>query len=120
MNIFDIYMYLFFRLENAYYELAQSYYHTEARRVKAHKEFLNKTTHQVILEFLKKCLTSFPACQLWHVDFLLHQTETLYTYHTYSYQSAKCDKGMWESFCDFTWKGGFHQVINFSLPLKTG
>ena len=47
-----IFMYLFFRLENAYYELAQSYYHTEARRVKAHKEFLNKTTHQVILEFL--------------------------------------------------------------------
>ena len=35
------------RLENAFYELAQGYYHTEARRVKAHKEFLNKTTHQV-------------------------------------------------------------------------
>lgn len=36
------------RLENAFYELAQSYYHTEARRVKAHKEFLNKTTHQLL------------------------------------------------------------------------
>ena len=35
------------RLENAFYELCQGYYHTEARRVKAHKEFLNKTTHQV-------------------------------------------------------------------------
>ena len=35
------------RLENAFYELAQNYYQTEARRVKAHKEFLNKTTHQV-------------------------------------------------------------------------
>jgi len=36
------------RLENAFYELAQSYYHSEARRVKAHKEFLNKTTHQLL------------------------------------------------------------------------
>nr|XP_039247855.1 trafficking protein particle complex subunit 11-like [Styela clava] len=36
------------RLENAFYELANSYYHTEARRVKAHKEFLNKTTHQLL------------------------------------------------------------------------
>ena len=36
------------RLENAFYELAQSYYHTECRRVKAHKEFLNKTTHQLL------------------------------------------------------------------------
>ncbi|XP_077995405.1 trafficking protein particle complex subunit 11-like [Glandiceps talaboti] len=36
------------RLENAFYELAQGYYHTEARRVKAHKEFLNKTTHQLL------------------------------------------------------------------------
>ncbi|XP_071849056.1 trafficking protein particle complex subunit 11-like isoform X2 [Apostichopus japonicus] len=36
------------RLENAFYELAQAYYHTEARRVKAHKEFLNKTTHQLL------------------------------------------------------------------------
>lgn len=37
-----------FRLENAFYELSQSYYHTEARKVKAHKDFLNKTTHQVL------------------------------------------------------------------------
>ncbi len=37
----------FSRLENAFYELTQTYYHTEARKVKAHKEFLNKTTHQV-------------------------------------------------------------------------
>ncbi|XP_070572055.1 trafficking protein particle complex subunit 11-like isoform X1 [Ptychodera flava] len=36
------------RLENAFYELAQAYYHTEGRRVKAHKEFLNKTTHQLL------------------------------------------------------------------------
>ncbi|ELT94290.1 hypothetical protein CAPTEDRAFT_179073 [Capitella teleta] len=36
------------RLENAFYELSQSYYHTEARRVKSHKEFLNKTTHQLL------------------------------------------------------------------------
>ncbi|XP_074640815.1 trafficking protein particle complex subunit 11-like [Tubulanus polymorphus] len=36
------------RLENAFYELAQSYYYTEARRVKSHKEFLNKTTHQLL------------------------------------------------------------------------
>ncbi|KAK2173143.1 hypothetical protein NP493_899g00027 [Ridgeia piscesae] len=36
------------RLENAFYELSQTYYHTEARRVKAHKEFLNKTTHQLL------------------------------------------------------------------------
>nr|XP_002122142.1 trafficking protein particle complex subunit 11-like [Ciona intestinalis] len=36
------------RLENAFYELSQVYYRTEARRVKAHKEFLNKTTHQLL------------------------------------------------------------------------
>nr|XP_002733772.1 PREDICTED: trafficking protein particle complex subunit 11-like [Saccoglossus kowalevskii] len=36
------------RLENAFYELAQGYYHMEARKVKAHKEFLNKTTHQLL------------------------------------------------------------------------
>ncbi|CAH3108335.1 unnamed protein product, partial [Pocillopora meandrina] len=37
------------RLENAFYDLAQSYYHGECRRVKAHKEFLNKGTHQLLL-----------------------------------------------------------------------
>ncbi|XP_022103870.1 trafficking protein particle complex subunit 11-like [Acanthaster planci] len=36
------------RLENAFYELTQGYYHTEARRVKAHREFLNRTTHQLL------------------------------------------------------------------------
>lgn len=36
-----------YRLENQFFELSQNYYHTEARKVKAHKEFLNKTTHQV-------------------------------------------------------------------------
>jgi len=36
------------RLENAFYELSQSYYHAEARRVKSHRDFLNKTTHQVM------------------------------------------------------------------------
>lgn len=35
------------RLENAFYEQAQAYYHQEARKVKSHKDFLNKTTHQV-------------------------------------------------------------------------
>ncbi|ESO93952.1 hypothetical protein LOTGIDRAFT_209465 [Lottia gigantea] len=35
------------RLENAFYELSQSYYHLEARKVKSHKDFLNKTTHQL-------------------------------------------------------------------------
>jgi len=37
------------RLENAFYEQAQAYYHQEARKVKSHKDFLNKTTHQVVL-----------------------------------------------------------------------
>ncbi|XP_023686517.1 trafficking protein particle complex subunit 11 [Paramormyrops kingsleyae] len=36
------------RLENAFYEHAQTYYHNEIRRVKSHKEFLNKTTHQLL------------------------------------------------------------------------
>ncbi|XP_055958826.1 trafficking protein particle complex subunit 11 [Patella vulgata] len=36
------------RLENAFYEQSQSYYHTEARKVKSHKDFLNKTTHQLL------------------------------------------------------------------------
>ncbi|XP_063046712.1 trafficking protein particle complex subunit 11 [Engraulis encrasicolus] len=36
------------RLENAFYEHAQTYYYTEIRRVKSHKEFLNRTTHQLL------------------------------------------------------------------------
>ncbi|RXM28072.1 Trafficking protein particle complex subunit 11 [Acipenser ruthenus] len=35
------------RLENAFYEHSQTYYYAEIRRVKSHKEFLNKTTHQI-------------------------------------------------------------------------
>jgi len=46
--LFMAYNISIFRLENAFFELAQTYYHTEARRVKAHKEFLNKTTHQLL------------------------------------------------------------------------
>ncbi|KAF6730704.1 Trafficking protein particle complex subunit 11 [Oryzias melastigma] len=34
--------------QNAFYEHAQTYYYTEIRRVKSHKEFLNKTTHQLL------------------------------------------------------------------------
>lgn len=36
------------RLENAFYELSQTYYHGESRKVKSHKDFLNKTTHQLL------------------------------------------------------------------------
>ncbi|KAL5018539.1 hypothetical protein ScPMuIL_004261 [Solemya velum] len=36
------------RLENAFYEMGQSYYHGEARKVKSHRDFLNKTTHQLL------------------------------------------------------------------------
>ncbi|KAL3856772.1 hypothetical protein ACJMK2_011491 [Sinanodonta woodiana] len=36
------------RLENAFYDLSQSYYHGEAKKVKAHRDFLNKTTHQLL------------------------------------------------------------------------
>ncbi|XP_036367513.1 trafficking protein particle complex subunit 11 [Octopus sinensis] len=36
------------RLENAFYEQSQNYYHNEARKVKAHKDFLNKITHQLL------------------------------------------------------------------------
>ena len=34
------------RLENAFYELAQSYYHGECRRVKAHKVSAPQTSKQ--------------------------------------------------------------------------
>ncbi len=33
------------RLEGAFYELAQNYYHQEIRAVKSHRDYLNKTTH---------------------------------------------------------------------------
>ncbi|XP_054725000.1 trafficking protein particle complex subunit 11-like [Uloborus diversus] len=36
------------RLQNAFYELAQTYYHHESRRIKNHRDFLNKTTHQLL------------------------------------------------------------------------
>lgn len=37
------------RLDSAFNELAQNYYHLEARNVKSHKEHLNKNTHQYLL-----------------------------------------------------------------------
>ncbi|VEN53813.1 unnamed protein product [Callosobruchus maculatus] len=36
------------RLENAFYEFAQTYYHNEAKIIKSHKEHLNKNTHQYL------------------------------------------------------------------------
>ncbi|XP_046424871.1 trafficking protein particle complex subunit 11 isoform X1 [Neodiprion fabricii] len=36
------------RLENAFYDLAQNFYHLEARIVKNHRDHLNKTTHQYL------------------------------------------------------------------------
>ncbi|KAG7269692.1 hypothetical protein CRUP_009754 [Coryphaenoides rupestris] len=42
------------RVENAFYEHAQTYYYTEIRRVKSHKEFLNKTTHQFKIAFFSE------------------------------------------------------------------
>uniref|UniRef100_UPI00358EE0D2 trafficking protein particle complex subunit 11 n=1 Tax=Myxine glutinosa TaxID=7769 RepID=UPI00358EE0D2 len=44
------------RLENAFYELSQGYYHAEARKVKSHKELLNRTTHQTSTD-VSGCLT---------------------------------------------------------------
>ncbi|CAG2258149.1 TRAPPC11 [Mytilus edulis] len=35
-------------IRECFYELAQSYYHSEARKVKSHRDFLNKTTHQLL------------------------------------------------------------------------
>lgn len=36
------------RLENAFYDIAQNYYHYEMKAVKQHREHLNKTTHQYL------------------------------------------------------------------------
>ncbi|RZC34292.1 trafficking protein particle complex subunit 11 [Asbolus verrucosus] len=36
------------RLESAFYEFAQNYYHTEIKNVRSHKEHLNKTSHQYL------------------------------------------------------------------------
>lgn len=38
----------YFRLENAFYELAQNYYQNQIKVVKSHREHLNKTTHQLL------------------------------------------------------------------------
>lgn len=46
------------RLENAFYEHAQTYYYNEIRRVKSHKEFLNKTTHQVTLKVIRAVMAT--------------------------------------------------------------
>lgn len=37
------------RLENAFYDLAQIYYHSEIRNIKSHREHLNKTNHQYLI-----------------------------------------------------------------------
>lgn len=36
------------RLENAFYDIAQNYYHHETKNVKQHRDHLNKTTHQYL------------------------------------------------------------------------
>nr|XP_023021888.1 trafficking protein particle complex subunit 11 [Leptinotarsa decemlineata] len=36
------------RLESAFFELAQIYYHNEGKHIKSHKEHLNKNTHQYL------------------------------------------------------------------------
>lgn len=36
------------RLENAFYEFAQTYYHNEVKNIKSHKEHLNKNAHQYL------------------------------------------------------------------------
>lgn len=36
------------RLETAFCDLAQNYYHHEARNIKSHRDHLNKTTHQYL------------------------------------------------------------------------
>lgn len=36
------------RLENAFYDIAQNYYHHEAKNIKQHRDHLNKTTHQYL------------------------------------------------------------------------
>nr|CAD7408851.1 unnamed protein product [Timema cristinae] len=36
------------RLENAFFDLAQNYYHHEARNVRSHRDHLNKITHQYL------------------------------------------------------------------------
>ncbi|XP_056633401.1 trafficking protein particle complex subunit 11 [Diorhabda sublineata] len=36
------------RLENAFFEFAQTYYHNETKKVKSHKEHLNKNSHQYL------------------------------------------------------------------------
>ncbi|CAG9819021.1 unnamed protein product [Phaedon cochleariae] len=36
------------RLETAFYEFAQTYYHNEAKHVKSHKDHLNKNSHQYL------------------------------------------------------------------------
>jgi trafficking protein particle complex subunit 11 len=36
------------RLENAFYDLAQSFYHQKVRTIRSHRDHLNKTTHQYL------------------------------------------------------------------------
>ncbi|XP_059480361.1 trafficking protein particle complex subunit 11 [Neocloeon triangulifer] len=36
------------RLENAFYDLAQTFYHQKVRTIRSHKDHLNKTTHQYL------------------------------------------------------------------------
>lgn len=36
------------RLENAFYDLTKNYYYVEAKNIKSHKEYLNKSTHQYL------------------------------------------------------------------------
>jgi hypothetical protein len=44
----ELFTFDFFRLENAFYDLAKNYYNHEARNIKSHRDHLNKTTHQYL------------------------------------------------------------------------
>ena len=48
LNLSLYYVFLFFRLENALSEIAWNFYQSEAKGVRAHRDFLNKTNHTLL------------------------------------------------------------------------
>ncbi|EFA10428.2 Trafficking protein particle complex subunit 11-like Protein [Tribolium castaneum] len=67
------------RLESAFYEFAQSYYHNEIKTIRSHKEHLNKSSHQYL--FVRH---QFKMGFLYELKQDVHTAHKHYT-HAYNY-----------------------------------
>lgn len=67
------------RLENAFYDIAQNYYHYETKNIKQHRDHLNKTTHQYL--FVRH------QFKLGFLNELKHDLNTAHKHYVHAYNN---------------------------------